>query len=295
MFNAVKNEFLVPTDGSFSLTNFPTSKATELDDKKLRSLLKQDQKELDDLQRLLYAQNQFSVLLIFQAMDAAGKDSTIRAVLKGIDPAGCQVFSFKQPSKEELDHDFLWRTAKSLPERGRIGVFNRSYYEEVLVVKVHPEYLSGQRLPFQPAIDDQQGMENFWQDRYQSILDHEKHLARNGTMVLKFFLNVSHEEQHRRFLSRIENPEKNWKFSDSDLTESALWDQYQSAYQDALSETSKPWAPWYAIPADNKALMRWQVCEIIRENLRKLNMQYPTLNAEDTAQLQSYKKQLIID
>ncbi len=294
MFTAVNHQFLVPFNLDFDLNDSPTSIPTEFSDKELKKQLRKDQNDLDDLQRLLYAQDKFSLLLVFQAMDAAGKDSTIRAVLKGIDPAGCQVFSFKQPSKEELDHDFLWRTAKSLPERGRIGVFNRSYYEEVLVVKVHPEYLSGQRLPFQPNIANSQEMDRFWDARYESIRDHEKHLARNGTLVLKFFLNVSHEEQHRRFLSRIESPEKNWKFSDSDLKESALWDQYQTAYQEALSQTSKPWAPWYAIPADNKALMRNMVCEIILDNLKQLNMQYPKLSAEDTAKLQSYKKSLKI-
>ncbi|MRX27963.1 PPK2 family polyphosphate kinase [Kangiella sp. HZ709] len=294
MFNTIDHPFLVPTDGSFSLKQSTTSISSSKTEKDIKQDLRQDQKDLDDLQRLLYAHNQFSVLLVFQAMDAAGKDSTIRAVLKGIDPAGCQAFSFKQPSKEELDHDFLWRTAKSLPERGRIGVFNRSYYEEVLVVKVHPEYLAGQRLPYQPNISDNAAMNKFWNDRYESIIDHEKHLARNGTIVLKFFLNVSREEQHRRFLSRIENPKKNWKFSDSDLAESALWDKYQEAYQKVLNTTSKPWAPWYAIPADNKPLMRHMVCEVIRDNLLQLNLQYPQLNDEDTAKLQSYKEQLII-
>lgn len=295
MYNAYPHEFLVPFDGSFDLQQYPKQVATDLSDKTLKKQLEKDQDDLDDLQRLLYAHDKHSVLLVFQAMDAAGKDSTIRAVLKGIDPAGCQAYSFKQPSKEELDHDFLWRTTKSLPERGRIGVFNRSYYEEVLVVKVHPEYLGGQRLPFQPDINDQVAMEQFWKERYESIVDHEKHLARNGTLVLKFFLNVSHEEQHRRFLSRIENQEKNWKFSDSDLKESALWGQYQNAYQEMLNNTSKSWAPWYAIPADNKPLMRSMVCQIIRDNLKQLDMQYPQLNAEDTAKLQSYKSQLKLD
>lgn len=295
MYQAYPNEFLVPFDKSFQISKSKTSINCQLSTKELKNQLAKDQDELDDLQRLLYAQNKHSLLLVFQAMDAAGKDSTIRAVLRGINPAGCQVFNFKQPSKEELDHDFLWRTAKSLPERGRIGVFNRSYYEEVLVVKVHPEYLSGQRLPFQPNINDEASMQEFWQNRYESIVDHEKHLARNGTLILKFFLNVSHEEQHKRFLSRIDNQEKNWKFSDSDLKESALWDQYQDAYEEALNQTSKPWAPWYAVPADNKPLMRSMVCEIIRDNLQQLDMQYPQLNAEDTAKLQGYKSQLKLD
>lgn len=290
MFTVSNHPFLVPFDGTFKLSNSKTF----IGDKPCKKELKQNQAELDDLQRLMYAHDQFSVLLIFQAMDAAGKDSTIRAVLRGIDPAGCQVYSFKQPSKEELDHDFLWRTAQRLPERGRIGVFNRSYYEEVLVVKVHPEYLINQKLPFQPDITDQKAMDSFWQDRYESILDHEKHLARNGTLVLKFFLNVSHEEQHRRFLSRIENPKKNWKFSDSDLKESALWDDYQAAYQEALAKTSKSWAPWYAIPADNKNVMRNMVCEIIRDNMKQLTMNYPQLSQDKLDKLGSYKKQLII-
>ncbi|WP_251358541.1 PPK2 family polyphosphate kinase [Kangiella sp. TOML190] len=292
MFQATDHPFRVPFDGSFSLAQSPTSVTSSLNDKALKKQLKRDQKDLDDLQRLLYAHDQFSLLLVFQAMDAAGKDSTIRAVLKGIDPAGCQVFSFKQPSKQELDHDFLWRTAKCLPERGRIGVFNRSYYEEVLVVKVHPQFLQSQRLPFIPDLNHHELMDQFWDQRYQSILDHEKHLALNGTLVLKFFLNVSQQEQHLRFLSRIESVEKNWKFSDSDLKESALWQQYQAAYQTALNKTSKPWAPWYAIPADNKAIMRTMVCSIIRDNLQQLNMQYPKLNPEDSNKLDHYKQQL---
>jgi len=270
MFKASKHPFLVPNDGSFVLANSPTAVNSNKDKKKLKSELKKTVADIADLQEVLYADDRYSLLLVFQAMDAAGKDSTIRSVLSGVNPAGCQVYSFKQPSSEELDHDFLWRTAQSLPERGRIGVFNRSYYEEVLVIRVHPEYLSGQKLPWQPDLD------TLWQQRYESIADHEKHLARNGTVILKFWLNVSQEEQHNRFRSRLEVPRKNWKFSDSDLSESKLWDQYMNAYEEMLNATAKEWAPWYAIPADDKPTMRLMVAEIIRETLASLKLNYPT-------------------
>ncbi|NVJ67671.1 MAG: polyphosphate kinase 2 family protein [Gammaproteobacteria bacterium] len=292
MFTAVEHSFLVPFDATFQLAALPTKTDITYPKDEYKQLLKRDQKELDNLQQALYANNQYSVLLVFQAMDAAGKDSTIRAVLKGINPAGCQVYSFKQPSKEELDHDFLWRSAKSLPERGRIGVFNRSYYEEVLVVKVHPEFLQGQRLPNLPNFSDQNAMSDFWQSRYNSIIDHEKHLAANGTIILKFFLNVSQQEQHQRFLSRIENPKKNWKFSPSDLEESQHWDTYQAAYQELLQQTSKPWAPWYAIPADDKEAMRIMVCDIIKQSLDTLHLPYPSLDRKIADQLDKYKSQL---
>ena len=272
MFEAVKNPCLVPFNGDFDLhqastlaENIPGKKAYK---KRLENLVD----ELDDLQRRLYASDKYSVLLVFQAMDAAGKDSTIRAVMSGVDPAGCQVFSFKQPSSEELDHDFLWRTAKSLPQRGRIGIFNRSYYEEVLVVRVHPEYLGGQKLPFHV------GLEELWQQRYESIRDHEKHLARNGTVILKFWLNVSRDEQRKRFLSRLDDQRKNWKFSAGDIDESKLWKDYMNAYEQALNATSRPWAPWYAIPADDKPSARLQVAETIVEALKSLDLQYPEVS-----------------
>jgi PPK2 family polyphosphate:nucleotide phosphotransferase len=217
----------------------------------------------------LYAHDRYALLLVFQAMDAAGKDGTIRAVLSGVNPAGCHVTSFKVPSAEELDHDFLWRTTRNLPERGRIGVFNRSYYEEVLVVRVHPEFLGAQRLP--NGVNNR----NFWQWRYESIREHEQHLARNGTVILKFFLNVSKDEQRKRFLSRLEEPEKHWKFSEKDVAEREHWDQYMAAYEEALNETSRPWAPWYAIPADNKDFMRLTVAEIISDTLKALELSYP--------------------
>ncbi len=269
MFKASKHPFLVPNDGSFNLSDSPTNIGEERDKKNLKSELKKTVADIADLQEVLYADDRYSLLLIFQAMDAAGKDSTIRSVLSGVNPAGCQVYSFKQPSSEELDHDFLWRTAQSLPERGRIGVFNRSYYEEVLVIRVHPEYLSGQKLPWQPDL------KTLWKQRYESIADHEKHLARNGTVILKFWLNVSQEEQHNRFRSRLEVPKKNWKFSDSDLSESKLWDQYMNAYEEMLNSTAKEWAPWYAIPADDKPAMRLMVAEIIRDTLATLDLNYP--------------------
>ena len=229
------------------------------------------------LQRILYAHDHHAILLVFQAMDAAGKDGTIRAVMSGVNPAGCQVFSFKQPSKNELDHDFLWRTARCLPERGRIGIFNRSYYEEVLVVRVHPEYLAGQNLPGKPKL------ERLWKERYESILDHEKHLARNGTVIIKFWLNISNEEQKQRFLARINEPEKHWKFSTGDVRERGHWKNYMRAYQDALNATSRSWAPWYAIPADDKPYMRMCVAEILVATLKSLGLEYPKVHEEELA------------
>jgi len=272
MFDAIKNPCLVPFNGDFQLSEASTLVQAGTDKKGYKKRLGKLVEELDDQQRRLYASDKFSLLLVFQAMDAAGKDSTIRAVMSGVDPAGCQVFSFKQPSAEELDHDFLWRTAKSLPQRGRIGIFNRSYYEEVLVVRVHPEYLRGQKLPFNVKLDE------LWQQRYESIRDNEKHLARNGTVILKFWLNVSRDEQRKRFLSRLDDQSKNWKFSAGDIDESALWDDYMNAYEQALNATSRPWAPWYAIPADDKPYARLQVAETIVETLKSLNLQFPKVS-----------------
>ena len=285
MFQAVKHPCLVPFDGSFRLSEAKTLVET-VDSKKYKKRLAKLVDQIDDLQRRLYAADKHSVLLLFQAMDAAGKDSTIRAVMSGVDPAGCQVFSFKQPNSEELDHDFLWRTAKSLPQRGRIGIFNRSYYEEVLVVRVHPEYLANQKLPYRVALDE------LWQQRYESIRDHEKHLARNGTVVLKFWLNVSREEQRRRFLSRLEEPEKNWKFSGGDVEESRRWDDYMKAYEQALSATSRPWAPWFAIPADDKPYARLQVAQIIVESLKSLDLHYPEVSVKHLEEIEEMRKVL---
>ena len=286
MFEAIDSPCLVAFDNSFQLSEAPTHIENVAENKGYRKRLKKLVGEIDDLQNTLYADDKYSVLLVFQAMDAAGKDSTIRAVMSGINPAGCQVFSFKQPSAEELDHDFLWRTAKSLPQRGRIGVFNRSYYEEVLVVRVHPEYLGGQKLPRQIPLDE------LWQERFDSIRDHELHLARNGTIVLKFWLNISPQEQQKRFLSRLENPHKNWKFSAGDVTESKHWKDYMHAYEQALNATSRAWAPWYAIPADNKPHMRLQVAEIIVKSLRTLQLQYPQVEDKQRQKNEAMRKLL---
>ncbi|MEN8171838.1 MAG: PPK2 family polyphosphate kinase [Chloroflexota bacterium] len=272
MFKAVENPYLVPFDDSFKIDSASTSPPTDAPDKKkCKKLLESYVDELSDLQKVLYAHNRYGVLAIFQAMDAAGKDGTIRAVLTGVNPAGFQVFSFKQPSKEELDHDFLWRSSLRLPERGRIGIFNRSYYEETLVVKVHEGFLKSQNLPNASESGD------FWKGRYQSIFDHEKHLAKNGYLILKFWLNVSKDEQKDRFFARLDDPEKHWKFSAGDVRERTYWDDYMDAYQGVLNATSRSWAPWYAIPADDKPFMRMQVAKIIVESLKSLNLSYPTV------------------
>src|SRR5512133_1104129 len=226
--------------------------------------------ELSDLQRLLYASNRHAVLLIFQAMDAAGKDGAIRHVMSGINPQGCQVFSFQHPSAQELDHDFLWRTTQCLPERGRIGIFNRSYYEEVLIVRVHPEILRAQQLP-----DDLQDGKTIWQERYRSILGLENHLHHNGTRIIKFFLHLSEEEQRKRFLDRIDDPEKNWKFSQADIEERKYWQQYMHAYEKCLSATSTKNAPWYVVPADDKKNTRLIISRIILDTFKSLKMNYP--------------------
>ena len=287
MFQAPDEQYLVPFDGSLRVAELPTEPPKDTpNEKRLRRKLDDETEELAKWQRKLYAHDRYALLLVFQAMDAAGKDSTIRAVMSGVNPAGCQVFSFKRPSNQELDHDFLWRSATRLPERGRIGVFNRSYYEEVLVVRVHPGILGNQRLPYAPSDD-------IWQQRYRSINDHERHLAENGVIILKFWLNVSKEEQRQRFLARIDDPDKNWKFSSGDVAERAHWEKYQSAYQDALNATSKPWAPWYAIPADDKPYMRWQVATIINRACRDLPVDYPELSADATAELGTMRELLL--
>ena len=288
MFEAAGDPYLVPYDGSFRVKHAPTSPPDESQEKKRnRKRLKKLRGDLGNLQRVLYADDRYSVLLIFQAMDAAGKDGTIRAVLTGVNPAGCQVFSFKQPSAEELDHDFIWRTYMRLPERGRIGVFNRSYYEEVLVVRVHPELLTYQKLPGEVE------PKRVWKERYESIATKEQHLARNGVIVLKFWLNVSKEEQRQRFLARIDEPEKNWKFSKSDVEERGFWTDYMKAYEETLNATSRPWAPWYAIPADDKPFMRAKVAEIIINNLEQLDLDYPKVTKSKRKQLQEMR--LLLD
>jgi PPK2 family polyphosphate:nucleotide phosphotransferase len=243
--------------------------------------------ELSGQQNLLYAQNQYALLLIFQAMDAAGKDGAIKHVLSGINPQGCEVFSFKRPGAEELEHDFLWRTTVHLPERGRIGIFNRSYYEEVLIVRVHPEILRTQRIP-EELLDDKM----IWDKRYRSILDLEKHLHRNGTCVIKFFLHLSKDEQRRRFLERITDPEKNWKFSQADLAERKFWKEYMKAYEACLSATSTGHAPWYVIPADDKENARLIISQIVLDTLKSLKLHYPQTSKAHRRELQSIRKWL---
>ncbi len=249
-------------------------------------VLAQGVKQLAEAQEKLYASDSWSMLVIFQAMDAAGKDSTIKHVMSGINPQGCQVYSFKHPSAEELDHNFLWRCSKVLPERGKIGIFNRSYFEEVLIVKVHPQIVLGQRIP--NAKPDAA----FWDHRYEDINNFEKHLTRNGTTIVKFFLNVSQEEQHRRFLERVENPAKHWKFAPSDLKESERWDDYQRAYEECLSRTSTEEAPWYVIPADHKWVTRALVARILVNRIEKLGLQWPAVTDEMRAEIDTARLKL---
>jgi len=269
--------YQVPADQSFQIKDSSNTPPEDIPGKKsLEKELASCVAEISALQRKLYADNRYSVLLVFQAMDAAGKDGTIRAVMSGVNPAGCQVSSFKAPSSKELEHDWLWRTSKQLPERGRIAVFNRSHYEEVLAVRVHPEYLAKQQLP-------DFNLDDIWAERFESIREHEKHLSRNGTVILKFWLNVSKDEQKKRFLKRLTTPEKYWKFSKSDLSTRKRWDDYMSAYESLLNETSTADAPWFAIPADNKRYMRLSVAKIILESLQKLPLRYPEKSAEEIA------------
>ncbi len=247
-------------------------------------VLEQNRADLDQVQQLLYADDRYSLLIVFQAMDAAGKDGTIKHVMSGINPQGCQVFSFKKPSSEDLDHNFLWRYMKSLPERGRIGIFNRSYYEDVLIVKVHPELL--QQLP------DGKINKKFWENRYEDINAFERHLSRNGTVILKFFLNVSKETQKERFMERLDRPEKNWKFSASDLGERDYWDDYMGVYEDAINATNTKWAPWYIIPADNKWVTRAVVADIITSTLRELDLKFPEVSEAELKRLAEARTKL---
>ncbi len=286
MFEAPDSPYLVPFDGSFSVADASTKPLTE-GHRHRKKHRKKATRNLNKLQRVLAAGDRHAVLLVFQAMDAAGKDSTIRAVMQGVDPSGCQVFSFKRPSSTELDHDFLWRTTCQLPERGRIGIFNRSQYEEVLVVRVHPAILASQKLP------DEINLDTIWDDRMRSIREQEEHLARNGTVILKFWLNVSKDEQKRRFLSRLDNADKNWKFEPNDVRERRHWDDYMLAYEDALNSTSRPWAPWYAIPADDKPYMQARVAGIIIEALQSIGLRYPEPSAEDLADFEEARKELL--
>jgi PPK2 family polyphosphate:nucleotide phosphotransferase len=274
LFAAPDSAFLVPFDGSFRVDDALTA-PPEDDRLHPKERLRDAVRELDALQRLLLANKTWSVLLVFQGMDASGKDGTIRAVMGGINPTGCETRSFKRPTRTELAHDFLWRTARSIPRRGSIGIFNRSHYEEVLVVRVHREILENQSLPRRPHGDE------LWNERLESIRDHEEHLARNGAVILKFWLNISAEEQKKRFLSRLDDPDKNWKFNPDDVAEREYWGQYMHAYEEALRTTSRPWAPWYAIPADSKPYMRAVIAEIIVAALSGLDMRYPEPDASD--------------
>jgi PPK2 family polyphosphate:nucleotide phosphotransferase len=248
--------------------------------------LTEDIAELAKAQELLYASDTWSLLIVLQAMDAAGKDGIIKHVMSGVNPQGCQIYGFKQPSHEELDHNFLWRCMVRLPERGKIGIFNRSYYEEVLVVKVHPEYLSAQRIPEAKPNGD------FWKGRYEDINAFEQHLARNGTRIVKFFLNISKEEQRERFLARINNADKHWKISPSDISERAHWDDYMQAFEDCIAATSTDWAPWYVIPADHKWVSRALVAKILTTEIDSLNLKYPEVSAVKLKDIEAAKKQL---
>jgi PPK2 family polyphosphate:nucleotide phosphotransferase len=254
--------------------------------KDAKELLTQDVAALAAAQDLLYASDTYAILLIFQAMDAAGKDGTIKHVMSGVNPQGCQVFSFKHPSAEELQHNFLWRCTRCLPERGRIGIFNRSYYEEVLIVRVHPEILNAQRIPGAKPTD------KLWQARYEDINEFERHLVRNGTVILKFFLHVSFEEQRRRFLERIRDPNKHWKFSSSDLSERAHWDEYMQAYEDCLGATSTDSAPWYVIPADHKWISRALVAKVVTTTIDGLDLKYPKVSDQKEKEIAAAAKQL---
>lgn len=276
LFEPFESPYLVPFDGSFEIAKAVTRADDDPGKAENKAALERTVAKLDKLQERLYANNQYSVLLVFQALDAAGKDGTIRAVLTGVNPVGCQVFAYKAPNAEELDHDFMWRVQRNLPERGRIGVWNRSHYEEVLVVRVHPKFLDSQPLPRRPA-----DLDELWAERFESINQAEKHWARNGCIVLKFFLHVSQEEQHQRFLDRIAEPDKHWKFNAGDLEESKHWDDYMAAYQAALRATSTPWAPWYVIPADKKPYMRRTVADIVVSTLESIDMPLPTLSDKD--------------
>jgi PPK2 family polyphosphate:nucleotide phosphotransferase len=281
------DRMLVPPDTKIRLKDYDpddTGSFTAKDD--ALEKLQDDIAELARLQDVLYAQNIYAVLLIFQAMDAAGKDGTIKHVMSGVNPQGCQVYSFKAPSAEELDHDYLWRCMKALPERGRIGIFNRSYYEEVLITRVHPEILAKQQLP-----ESARG-EDAMKQRYREINHFEEYLVRNGIIVLKFFLNVSKDVQKERFLERIDTPEKNWKFSLSDAKERAHWDRYMDAYESMLSHTSTEAAPWYVIPADHKWFTRAAVADVIVKTLRRLDLQYPAVSEEHVRELQEARRAL---
>ena len=284
-------KFLVEPKTKVKLADYnPAYKDGFESEKDAAKQLDDDIKRLRKLQEKMYADDRYSVLLVFQAMDAAGKDGTIKHVMSGLNPQGCQVYSFKHPSNEEYDHDFLWRHYKALPERGRIGIFNRSHYENVLICKVHSQYVLSERLPNINSVDDIN--EEFWQKRYKQIRRFEKNITQNGTVILKFFLHLSKDEQRNRFLERIDNPEKNWKFSFGDINERNYWDEYQTAYEDALSNTSLDDAPWYIVPADNKWFTRAAIANIIADKLESLDLSFPDLPKEEKDKLAAARQQL---
>ena len=282
------SDFRVREGDAVNLRKWPTRVKPAYDSKEnYRNLLEDHVARLSALQQLLYASDRYAVLLIFQALDAAGKDGAIRHVMSGVNPQGCQVFSFKHPSAAEAQHDFLWRTTRDLPERGRIGIFNRSYYEEVLIVRVHPEILKSEGLPDAPS-----DSATIWRDRYRSIADTERHLHANGTRIVKFFLHLSKDEQRKRFLSRIDEPEKNWKFSLADVEERKFWKQYMKAFEECLGATSTADAPWYVVPADDKENARLIVSQIILDTLERLKLSYPKTSAERHGELLAIRKRL---
>jgi PPK2 family polyphosphate:nucleotide phosphotransferase len=284
------DEFITPFRfdgaGKFHLRSHKTNAKGGLDKETAEDILATNKKHLADFQEKLYAQDRWSLLLIFQGMDAAGKDSAVKAIFDGINPQGCEVYSFKQPTSHELDHDFLWRCMIALPERGRIGIFNRSYYEECLVTRVHPELLEKEKLP--PKLVTK----NIWRERFEDISAFERYLTRNGTVILKFFLNVSREEQRQRFLDRLEDPAKQWKFSMGDITERALWPRYQAVYQDIVRHTATPFAPWYVVPADHKWFARVVMGSIIVATLERLDLHFPRADKESLREFKEVRKAL---
>jgi PPK2 family polyphosphate:nucleotide phosphotransferase len=278
--------FRVSDPDAFRLKEHATDDTGGLDKEAAKDIIETNRERMKELQEKLYAQDRWSLLLVFQAMDAAGKDSAVEHVMSGINPQGCQVFSFKAPTAQELDHDFLWRHAICLPERGRIGIFNRSHYEEVLVVRVHPEYLDKQRIP--PSLVTR----DIWRERFEDIRDFERYLARNGTVILKFFLNVSKEEQRKRFLDRLEEPGKRWKFSMGDVAERKLWDKYMAAYQDMLRHTSQDCAPWFVVPADRKWFARAVIGSVIVDAMERLDLSYPRVDKASLKEFEAVRRAL---
>jgi PPK2 family polyphosphate:nucleotide phosphotransferase len=286
MFAAKEHSLLVPFDGTFDARKAPTAPPKGKDKDGWKERLEDETKKLGEAQERLYADGRYPVLIVLQALDAAGKDGTIRHVFTGVNPSGLRVAAFKQPTSLELAHDFLWRTTPHLPERGHITIFNRSYYEEVLVVRVHPEFLAAQRLPDKPS-------SKLWADRLRAIADHERYLAEQGMIILKFWLNVSKAEQRERFLERIDEPKKNWKFNPGDLDERDRWDDYVAAYEECFRVTSRPWAPWYAIPSDDKHYQRWQVARLVNSALDELDLRFPQPGEKALAALTKAKARLL--